>query len=220
MLLDLEPYVPTNKNAPRLAAQLLVGRAQSNHPGIKYHIFFDSGFGSFDEMDYYCSKNVLTTMSLSSNQWDWLFDLMGADCPLEAGRTASVPLPLSKTEILANIYFTKSDTGKIIDIRTISSGFDWKVEEMEEVSVARVGGRRVEPSGAISFETFWVDGDTTWEPSTAFMDEDGTFNVIWLEKATSNDLVGALMTLSQAKLVLICETKGYKVPLFAFTLPS
>ncbi len=213
MLLDLEPYLPQNKNTPRDAARLLVDRTLAAHPNLKPHVFFDSGFGSFTEMDHYLSLGVVTTMSLSSNQWDWLFDLLWHDCPLESGRTAAVILPETKQEVLASLYVTKSESGKVIDIRTLTSAFTWEKPVEGEVRVTRILGRQKGHGGLFEYETLWADGDKTWEPATAFMDTDGTFSVLWLEKAVTEDLVGALMTLSQAQLVEICDSKGFKVSL-------
>lgn len=212
MLLDLEPYVPLNKSTPRDAAQLLLERTLAAHPNIQYHIVMDSGFGSFDEMDYYCSKNVLTTMSLSSNQWEWLFDLLGWSCPLEAGRTALVPLPGSKEKVLASIYHVKSESGKMIDIRTLSSAFKWKVPLEEEYVVVGLGQRRVGSNEKFEYETFWSSGEKTWEPSSVFMDDDGTFNVFWLQMAKLEDILDALGHLTQAEMQTICDGQGLKVP--------
>lgn len=211
MLLDLEPYVPANKNSPRDAARLLVERTQKAHPGIKFHIIMDSGFGSFDEMDHFCSNGVLATMSLSSNQWEWAFDLLGYCCPLDAGRTALVTLPNSQSKALASIFHVKSDSGKLIDIRTLSSAFTYQIPEVSESTVVRVGTRRKSKDGYFLYETVWAGGETTLEPATAFMDEDGTFNVFWLKAATVEDIMEALGTLTTAKLQLICDAQSLKV---------
>ena len=43
------------------------------------------------------------------------------------------------------------------------------------------------------------------------MDEDGTFNIKWLEKAEAEDIQDALSDLQVADLISICEQQHWKV---------
>jgi hypothetical protein len=105
MLLDIEPHLTNSKPTPREAARLLVQRTRTAHPNIQLHVVMDSGFGSFDQIDYYCSQNVLATVSLSSNQWKWLFNLLGSRCPWRAAELRWYHSPFLKRRF--SLVFTK-----------------------------------------------------------------------------------------------------------------
>lgn len=209
MLLDFEPYLPHNKATPREAARLLVQRTQLAHPHLALHIVFDSGFGSFDEMQYYLDNEVVTTMSMPSSQWSWLWDMLGWECPLESGRTALVSL--GEHKVLASLYHVKSDSGKFIDILTASSAFQWTRPILIEPQVFSVGERRMNDEGSFEYETKWVEGDITWQLASSFMDADGTFNIKFLEIAKEEDIKDALADLRALQLTDMCHGLSLKV---------
>ena len=49
MLLDLEPWVPSNKLSARDSAKALAARTRAAHPTLALHLVMDSAFGSFAE---------------------------------------------------------------------------------------------------------------------------------------------------------------------------
>lgn len=210
-LLDLEPYLPGNKLTPRDACRRLVERTLANHPGLPLHLVTDSGFGSFEEAAYYSKLGVEVTMSMPSNQWSWLWDCLAYGCPLETGRTALVRLPDMHDNALASLYHTKSDSGKLIDIITLTTAFPYEPPEEEEERVVAVSNRRTGNNGAFEYETRWADGDVTWEAASQFMDTDGKFNILFLDFAKKEDIAGALDGLTNAELEAICDAQCWKV---------
>lgn len=122
-VLDLEPHLPGNKITPRDAARRLVERTLANHPSLPIHLVVDSGFGSFDEASHYTKLGVEVTMSMPSNQWSWLWECLATSCPLETGRTALVRLPDLANHVLASLFHTKSESGKLHDIITLTTVF-------------------------------------------------------------------------------------------------
>lgn len=212
MVLDIEPYVPGNKKTPRDSARALVSRFQLYHPGKSLNLVMDSGFGSFEEMDYYLGIGVKAVMSMPTKDKAWLWDLLSWGLPLNSGRTSLIPL--LNGNILASIYRVKSDTGKIIDIRTAASAFSYKPAPEAETQVIAILDRTA-VGEKFKYSTKWADGDTTDEFASAFVDDDGTFNVIWLEKATPEDVKGALKGFTNAELASMCDKQGIKV-LFHF----
>lgn len=209
MLLDLEPYVPQNKASAREAARVLVLRTKAAHPHLSLHVVFDSCFGSFEEMSYYLTEGVVTTMSMPANQRAWLWEMLRWSCPLDSGRTALVPL--GESSILASLFHVKSDSGKFIDILTASSAFKWQAPAQIEAVVHSVGERRINADGFFEYKTTWEDGDITWQLASSFLDDDGTFNIKFLQRAEAEDVRDALAPLNAERLVSICHALSLKV---------
>lgn len=211
MLLDLEPWVPSNKLSARDSAKALVDRTRASHPTLQLHVVMDSAFGSFGDVAFYHSKGVSVTTSMAENKKPWLWDLLSYQCPLEAGRTALLPMDGTDDHFLASLYRTKSDSGKTIDIRTITSAFDFAKPENPEDEVESVVERRVNGLGLFEYRTNWTDGSTTWQQARSFMDDDGTFNFNWLEKAEDVDVQAAVTDLTADELMELCDRQSWKV---------
>ena len=171
----------------------------------------DSAFGSFGDVSEYYSKNVTVTMLMAENKKPWLWSLLGYQCPLEAGRTALLHMDAGDQRFLASLYRTKSDSGKIIDIRTVTSAFVFTAPEIDEYVVTAIGDRRTNADGLYEYETTWAGGATTWQQARAFMDDDGTFNFIWLQKADDEDVRAALVDLTADELMELCDRQHWKV---------
>jgi len=220
MLLDLEPWVPSNKLSARDSAKVLVERTRVAHPTLELHVVMDSAFGSFGDVPLYHSKSVSVTTSMAENKKPWLWDLLGYQMPLEAGRTALLPMDGTDDYFLASLYRTKSDSGKTIDIRTVTSAFDFTKPENPEDKVESVGERRLNDHGLFEYRTNWTDGPPTWQQARSFMDDDGTFNFIWLEKAEDVDVQAALTDLTADELMELCDRQSWKVHLHYLDLSS
>lgn len=210
-VLDLEPYLPGNKVTPRESCRRLVGRTLSNHKGLALHLVVDSGFGSFDECAYFTKIGVDVTMSMSSNQWSWLWDCLSFNCPLDTGRTALVRIPDTHNHCLASLYHTKSESDKLIDIHTLSTAFSFDPPDEDEERVVAITSRRKSNDGNFEYETNWASGDVTWEIASQFMDSDGTFNIFFLDFAGKEDIASAVDGLTNAQLEGICDQQGWKV---------
>lgn len=213
MLLDVEPWIAGNKLTPRDNGKALVARAQRAHPEIGFHIVMDSAFGSFSDVSEYHSKGVLVTMSMMENKTAWLWSLLKWICPLESGRVALCPIEGSNSKFLASIYRTQSDSGKMIDIRTVTSAFSFTPPPIDGDLVVSVGERRALPEGDFEYLTTWADEDETWQRAASFMDPDGTFVFVWLKQAGPEDIRAALKDLTQDELVGLCDLQRWKVPL-------
>jgi hypothetical protein len=122
---------------------------------------------------------------------------------------------------LASLYHTKSDSGKLIDILTLTTAFPYEPPEEDEERVVAVSNRRTDNKGAFEYETHWADGDVTWEPASQFMDSDGKFNILFLDYAQKEDIAGALDGLTNAQLEEICDAQCWKVlwPSSSLVLP-
>jgi hypothetical protein len=211
MLLDIEPWIPGNKLSARNSAKSLMMRAKKAHPRTSFKLVMDSAFGSFKDVDWYHNLDIRVTMSMAENKEPWLWALLSYGCPLEAGRVALRPLPGSSGYYLVSLYRTQSDSGKMIDIRTVTSAFEYEPPPMVEDTVASIGERRVSSLGHFEYSTTWADGDTTWQRAHSFLDPDGTFNYIWLRKATYEDVQAALSDMTAEELVELCDQQKWKV---------
>jgi hypothetical protein len=211
MLLDVEPWIAGNKLTPRNNGKALVARAQASHPDIAFHIVMDSAFGSFSDVSEYHSKGVLVTMSMMDNKKPWLWSLLKWVCPLESGRVALCPIEGSDAQFLASIYRTQSDSGKMIDIRTVSSAFSLTPPAFDGDTVVSVGQRRALRDNDFEYWTTWTDGDETWQRAASFMDPDGTFVYVWLKQAGPEDIRAALKDLTQDELTELCDLQHWKV---------
>lgn len=148
---------------------------------------------------------------MPSTQRAWLWEALAWDCPLSSGRTVLLPILDGSEQALANIFHIKSESDKIVDIRTLSSGWTWSLPPSAEWAVSRVGARRTNEAGIFEYETHWGDGTITWQQARSFMDEDGTYNISWLKIATAEDLRDSLVDLTTEALASICDAKGWKV---------
>jgi hypothetical protein len=211
IVIDLEPWIPLNKLSPRDSAKILVHRLQKAHPHLKPHIVMDSAFGSFTDVGHYHSKGVLVTFSMAAKKKSWLWDLLLWQVPVDAGRVALLSLPNPSAHLLASGYRVMSESRKLIDIRTVSTAFKFKPAESADLVVVKIGGRRRHDSGFFEYETHWEDGDVTWQQARSFMDLDGTFVILWLEKAEEVDIMEALSDLTVDKLQEICKLRSWKV---------
>ena len=77
--------------------------------------------------------------------------------------------------------------------------------------MAAVGERRTNALNLVEYETTWSEGSVTWEQARSFMDADGTFNFIWLEKAKESDVQAALLDLTVDQLQELCDHQHWKV---------
>lgn len=211
MLLDIEPWVPLNKLTARDSAAALIGRLRISHPQVQPHIVMDSLFGSFSDVRKYYAKGVLVTMSMAQKPKSWLWDMLGWRCPLNSGRAALLPLDENEHYFLASLYHTRTESDKIIDIRTVTSAFAFTPPDASEPTVARIGGRRSTPQELFEYETYWLDGDVTWQLGQSFMDADGTFNIYWLQKAEAEDIRAVLADLTVDQLTDLCRHQSWKV---------
>lgn len=211
MLLDMEPWVPSNKLTARESAEALVDRFRIAHPHLQPHIVMDSLFGSFSDVRKYYAKGVLVTMSMAQKPKSWLWDMLGWRCPLNSGRASLLPLDENNHYFLASLYHTRTESDKIVDIRTVTSAFSFEPPEASEPTVARIGGRRSTSQGLFEYETHWLDGDITWQLGQSFMDADGTFNIYWLQKAKGEDIREVLADLTVDQLTCICRHQSWKV---------
>jgi len=181
------------------------------HPTLSPHVVADSAFGSFATMERMRNLGAHATFSMPSTQRAWLWDALAWDCPLSSGRTVLLPILDGSEQALANIFHIKSESDKIVDIRTLSSGWTWSLPPSAEWAVSRVGARRTNEAGIFEYETHWGDGTITWQQARSFMDEDGTYNISWLKIATAEDLRDSLVDLTTEALAAICDAKGWKV---------
>jgi hypothetical protein len=173
----------------------------------------DAAFGSFSEIEYYRDIGANVTYSMTSKENKWLWDLLLFDCPVDHGRTAIFPFSDGLNAFLVSAFRAITDKGKMIDILTMSSGFTATPPEETEPQVAMVEKAQVDEDGLTVYRTTWANGDVTMEPVAHFMDDDGTFNVKWLNIATSDDVKSALDGKTVAELQSLLDTQGWKVKL-------
>lgn len=212
VLLSLDPHLPSHRCSPHKSLKTLVKRLKKAHPTLSPHVVADSAFGSFSTMESIRNLGAHATFSMPTNQRPWLWEVLAWDCPLNGGRTSLLPI-LDETEyVFASIFHVKSESDKIIDIRTLTSGWTWTVSESAEWAVKKVSARRTNDVGIFEYETHWGDGSISWQQARSFMDDDGTFNISWLKIATAEDLRDALVDLTLEALEAICIAKGWKVP--------
>jgi hypothetical protein len=150
-------------------------------------------------------------MSMSSNQWSWIWDCLSFGCPLDTGRTALVRIPNTHNNALVSLFHTKSESGKLIDIHTLTTAFPYEPPKEDEERVVAILSRRKPTEGEFEYETKWASGDSTWEIASQFLDSDGTFNIFFLDFAVKNDIVAAVGGLTNAELEGICDAQGWKV---------
>jgi hypothetical protein len=212
ILICLDPHLPDHRCNPHQSLQVLVKRLKEAHPTLSPHVIADSAFGSFTTIEQMRNLGAHATFSMPSNQRSWLWELLAWDCPLNGGRTALLPILDGDEQAFASIYHVKSETDRIIDIRTLTTGFPWTKPESAEWVVTQVASRRTNDLGIFEYETHWGDGSITWQQARSFMDDDGIFNVSWLKTASAEDIRDALLDLTSVALTTICDAQGWKVP--------
>jgi len=211
-LIDFEPYLPGNKVTPREAARRLIRRFVEGNPELAPQFVLDSAFGSFSEIEYYRDIEVNVTYSMSSKEKKWLWDLLLHECPVNNGRTAVHPYSDGNNAFLVSAFRAMNEKHKLFDILTVTNGFyATPPDEIEEI-VTLVEPAQDDGEGGLAYPTTWASGEVTLEPVSSFMDEDGTFNNLWLEIATSDDIKSALKGKTVEELCLILDAQGWKVP--------
>lgn len=220
MLLDIEPWIPLNKNSARDSAKTLMARAKVAHPRTKFRLVMDSAFGSFKDVDWYHSRGIDVTMSMAENKQAWFWNLLAYECPLESGRVALRPFEDRSGHYLASIFRTQTESGKMIDIRTITSAFGYEAPDLVDDTVVAVGERKEVATGKFEYSTTWADGDVTWQKAPSFMDPDGTFVYVWLRTAKAEDIKAALSESTADQLVEICDKQKWKVGPFYFFISA
>lgn len=211
IVLDLDPHLPGHRTNPHQALSTLIGRLRQAHPTLSPHVVADSAFGSFTTIEKMRNLGAHATFSMPTNHRAWLWELLAWDCPINSGRTALLPIKDGEEQALVSVFHVKSETNKIIDIRTLSTGFSWIRPDSVEEEVVRIGSRRTSDTGAFEYETYWGDGSVTWQQARTFMDDDGTFNIYWLKAATPEDVRDALVDLTAEALAAMCDVQGWKV---------
>ena len=215
-LLDHDPHLPGQRTNAHQALRTLMARLRKNHPTLSIQIIADSAFGSFTTIEQMRDLGINATFSMSPNHKRWLWELLAWDCPLTSGRTALLPIRDGEDQAVVSLFHVKSETDKIIDIRTLSTSFTWTIPDAAEGVVTSVGTRRTNDIGIFEYETHWADGSITWQQARTFMDPDGTFNISWLRNADAEDVRDALVDLNADELAALCDSRGWKVlPLFS-----
>lgn len=194
MLLDIEPFVPENKFTPRDAARALVRRTKDAHPHLSLHVIFDSGFGSFDESQYYLEKGVLTTMSMPSTHKPWLWEMLRWKCPVDSGRIAL--LPVGAHHVLVSLYHVASTSGEYTDLIHATTAFSWQPPPSIERVVRSVDARTSDGL----YPTTWGDGSTSNQPAKNFVNIKGVFNIEFLRNAGPEDVRAAIAHYKVAEL--------------------
>ena len=129
------------------------------------------------------------------------------NCELESGRIAYIP----GKDLLYSAYITPNERGEARTVKTLTSAFTFESDPEAELEVSYVTERRKLPNGRYEYHTFWANGTKSWEASTKFMDDDGTFTNPWLEFADEEDVMDAITGLKKAHLFKICHAQGWKV---------
>lgn len=210
IVLDLVPHLPGARASAHGALLELTRRFRKAHPAVPLHVVADSAFGSFTTIEKMRELGAHATFSMAPNHRPWLWEMMAWECDLDSGRTALLPILDGREHALASVFHVKSETDKIIDIRTLTTGFAWTRPESAEWTVAKIGQRRISADGIFEYETFWGDGSVTWQQARSFMDDDGKFTIAWLEKAVAEDLQEALVDLTADQLAALCDAQGWK----------
>lgn len=205
MLLDIEPYIPTNKFSPRDAARELVRRTKDAHSHLSLHVIFDSGFGSFEEIQYYLEMGVATTMSMPSTHKPWLWDMLRWDCPVDSGRIAL--LPVGARHVLASLYHVACKSGEYMDLIHATTAFSWQLPPSIERIVRSVGPRTSDGL----YPTTWGGGATTNQPASDFVNLKGVFNIEFLRNAGPEDVQEAIAHYNVAELKAISAELCLKV---------
>lgn len=195
--LDYEPYTQENKVSAQEAMMLLQQRLHNRFPHLEFHLTVDSAFGSFDRMAQLKNIDTRATMSMPATAKGALWELLNYNCGIDEGRSAYI----ADTGTLVNSFQTKSEKGTIIQIKTITNAFDVTVPETDESVVVRITQRR-RNAKSTEFLTTFADGSTEWLHSQSFISNDGSFNNVWLNFATANELEEGLGKFTVVKLMV------------------
>lgn len=210
IVLDLVPHLPGARTSPHAALLELTRRFRKAHPAIPLHVVADSAFGSFTTIERMRDLGAHATFSMAPNHRPWLWEMLAWECDIDSGRTVLLPILDGREQALASIFHVKSETDKLIDIRTMATGFSWTRPDSAEWTVTKIGQRRVDDAGVFEYETFWGDSSVSWEQARSFMDEDGKFTIAWLEKAEAEDVKDVLVNLTADGLAALCDAQGWK----------
>jgi len=200
IVLDLVPHLPGARASAHSALLELTRRFRVAHPAIPLHVVADSAFGSFTTIEKMRDLGAHATFSMAPNHKPWLWEMLAWECDIDSGRTVLLPILDGREHALASVFHVKSETDKIIDIRTMTTGFGWTRPASAEWTVAKIGQRRTNANGVFEYETFWGEGSVTWQQARSFMDDDGKFTIAWLEKASAEDVKDALVDLTADEL--------------------
>lgn len=177
------------------------------------HKIQDSAFGSFQRIEEYREMGATATMSMSANTSPWLWAMLSDGCGIDEGRTAYNP----ETKLLASCFTVLSESGKVIQIKTIATGFTIDPPMDEEDLVANVNDRRTGifayGEGTIErleYSTKYCDGTNDWLTSDAFFSDDGTCNSSWLSFASREDIDEAIDLYTGPKLKEMCTGQEIK----------
>lgn len=210
IVLDLVPHLPGARASAHSAMLELTRRFRQAHPAIPLHVVADSAFGSFTTIEKMRDLGAHASFSMAPNHKPWLWEMLAWECNIDSGRTVLLPILDGREHVLASVFHVKSETDKIIDIRTMTSGFDWTRPGSAESTVVKIDQRRINGDGTFEYETFWGEGSVTWEQARSFMDDDGKFTIAWLEKAGAEDVKDALVELTADELAALCDAQGWK----------
>ena len=152
IVLDLVPYLPGSRSTAHDALLELTKRFRKAHPAIPLHVIGDSAFGSFTTIEKVRQLGAHATFSMASSRKTWLWEMLAWQCEIDSGRTALLPILDGTEHAFASIFRVKSETDKIIDIRTLATGFSWVRPESAEWVVSRIGGRRTNDNGVYEYE--------------------------------------------------------------------
>ena len=201
--------MPGDRLGAHDALQRFATRRQALESARRFHWVADSAFASFDEIDRLAEQEATGTFSISKRTSPWLWEALGYDLGLNAGRTAWD----AERGMALSAYRVLNDKNEVKLIKTISSGVRI-IEGDEEARVASVGERRLR-RGTIEYLTTFVDGTKEWLDAGSFISDDGSINFLWLEKAKEEDLNAHFSSLTVAQLEHVAESQNWKVRLIS-----
>lgn len=134
-------------------------------------------------------------MSMSSNIKPWLWELLDWNCSINQGRTAYIPAQ----NLLVSSFKVVSETNRIHQIKTISTGFQAQISDDDEEVVVKVVAKR-KLGDTTEYRTKFANGQLEWLLSSAFISDDGTVNSTWLSFVDKSDIEEAFSQFTQAQL--------------------
>jgi hypothetical protein len=138
-------------------------------------------------------------MSMSSHVEPWLWQMLGWGCGINQGRTAHCP----KSNLLVSAFTVLSETGKIHQIKTISTGFQVERAPGSEDVVLAIKERRLGPAQT-TYLTRYADGSQSWLRFPAFFSDDGTVTSSFLSFCSREDLEMGFKAYSKRQLQAMC----------------
>jgi hypothetical protein len=154
IVLDLVPHLPGARTNPHAALLELTHRFRKAHPAIPLHVVADSAFGSFTTIEKMRDLGAHATFSMAPNHKPWLWEMLAWECDIDSGRTVLLPILDGREHALASVFHVKSETDKLIDIRTMTTGFSWTRSESAEWTVSKIGQRRTNDDGVFGVRNF------------------------------------------------------------------